>query len=73
MRLLYQPQLADVYGKKNGKMEVPVFSNVLPDQQSGVFSTLGSSGKGGSGQSRVERRSGFSGGKDRKVQGVKIT
>ena len=61
-----------MYGKKNGKMEVPAFSSVFPGQQSGMLSALGSSGQGGSGQSRGERRSGFPGGKDRKVQGVKI-
>ena len=70
MRLLYQSKLADVYEKKNGKMEISIVPSVFSDQQVSMFPALEGAGKKGSGQSRNEGNGGFPGGKNWKVQGV---
>lgn len=70
MRLLYQSQLADVYEKKNGKMEISTVPSVFSDQQVSMLSALDGEGKKGSGQRRNEGNGRFPGGKNWKVRGV---
>ena len=64
MRLLYQSQLADVYEKENGKMEISSVPSVFSGQQVRMLSALDGAGKKGSGRRWNEGNGRFPDGKN---------